>query len=410
MPRFSTCLLLAVIVTNLFYFYTTKRNLARVEDFVAVNHEESSFVAEDRRTRRGSSADRNRGSLSPVNPVADESHAEPHLGDSLQNIANTTLGFERVFVISLKDRMDKRDALAVAASLTQIDLEWIDGVKLSDIPDRAYPSGWERDREKPNELAAWRAHMNALQTIVMNKISSALILEDDCDWDVTLRTQLQEFARGTRALQNSERNPRSPYGDNWRVLWLGHIGMIPQNQSVAYEIPDDPTVRPWDLRAENTWPDVADWPDLQQSRLIFDGAYGMGSLAYAVTYETARLILAKLSMGETDNAFDFGLGDVCNDDYEGFHFHCFTPHPPLLSFWRKAGPASGDSDIVDLGDDWHEAYSPSITYSVMLNANRLASGAKMVEAQWPDVEQQMIDPAHLEIPQGRLISFDESDL
>jgi hypothetical protein len=96
--------------------------------------------------------------------------------------------------------------------------------------------------------------------MVLTNISSALILEDDADWNVRLRSQVQDFALSTLALthpllpsksryadpthpvpQSSAVTPVtemsikslpstvpptiSPYGDNWDLLWLGHCGM-----------------------------------------------------------------------------------------------------------------------------------------------------------------------------------------
>lgn len=91
-----------------------------------------------------------------------------------------------------------------------------------------------------------------------NNITTALILEDDSDWDVRIKSQMRNFARASRLLlqplpgnvdqfldptypQPSEgdsstnfdvdnfattRPTSSPYGDieRWDILWLGHCG------------------------------------------------------------------------------------------------------------------------------------------------------------------------------------------
>ena len=46
---------------------------------------------------------------------------------------------------------------------------------------------------------SWQAHMNALQRAVEKIMTSALILEDDADWDVRLKYQLQVYAQAARA-------------------------------------------------------------------------------------------------------------------------------------------------------------------------------------------------------------------
>jgi hypothetical protein len=78
-------------------------------------------------------------------------------------VTNTTLGFEKVFAIGLRERTDKRDALALMAALTGFDIVWIDGVKPGDIPDKAIPFGIEVSAVHDNFLGSWRGHMDAIR-------------------------------------------------------------------------------------------------------------------------------------------------------------------------------------------------------------------------------------------------------
>jgi len=89
--------------------------------------------------------------------------------------------------------------------------------------------------------------------MVENNIGSALIMEDDADWDIRIRDQLVDFAKASRELNNRADQQRSlavnhtsegtaihfeditneqpsnqhdsPFGSSWDILWLGHIGM-----------------------------------------------------------------------------------------------------------------------------------------------------------------------------------------
>lgn len=54
-------------------------------------------------------------------------------------VANKTLGFEKVIATGLPERSDKRDILELMASLSGFDIEWLDGVKPSSIPNKAVP-------------------------------------------------------------------------------------------------------------------------------------------------------------------------------------------------------------------------------------------------------------------------------
>jgi hypothetical protein len=65
-----------------------------------------------------------------------------------------------------------------------------------------------------------------LNSVVENGYSSVLIMEDDMDWDVRIKSQLLQVAKGARYLQPSSKMDVSPYGDDWDVLWLGHCGEV----------------------------------------------------------------------------------------------------------------------------------------------------------------------------------------
>ncbi len=68
------------------------------------------------------------------------------------------------------------------------------------------PKGADQDRVgiKPSHSASagargsWGSHVSALQTIVDHGLGSALVLEDDVDWDARLKTQMETFAMASR--------------------------------------------------------------------------------------------------------------------------------------------------------------------------------------------------------------------
>ena len=90
------------------------------------------------------------------------------------------------------------------------------------------------------------------------RIQSALIMEDDVDWDVMLKAQMTELARGTRYLQGAVSSPHSPYGDDWWLISTGHCGIsIKTGEDQAHwVIDDDPTVVPWKHRQLFRHPDT----------------------------------------------------------------------------------------------------------------------------------------------------------
>ncbi|KAJ5293580.1 hypothetical protein N7508_008401, partial [Penicillium antarcticum] len=324
--------------------------------------------------------------------------SEPHPLTPDQAVKNRTLGFERIFVIGLSDRTDKRDAITLISSFLGVDIEWIDGVKQDDINPKAYPSKpGHHLLDRPNTLGSWRAHMNALQTMIARGYSSALILEDDSDWDVSFKDQMVEFARGARAISTKQDNPHSPYGDSWDLLWLGHCSSRAK-KGPYWKIPNDPTVAPLQYRTGFKHPSIIDEPDAAFSRYIYLAEDLLCSYGIAWTLDAARNALARMSMLELDvAAADVGFHVACDGG-----LRCLTSEPALIGSYRRAGPPQADSDIeIFESTEWHEAGSGHIVWSSSLNALRLAAGST-VKAQWPEITPPEIDPMKLKIPKGHL--------
>lgn len=78
-------------------------------------------------------------------------------------IQNRTLGFEKIIAIGLPERSDKRDALSLMASLSNVDIDWVDGVKMSALSAKSAPFGINFTAMGDNFLASWRSHMNAIR-------------------------------------------------------------------------------------------------------------------------------------------------------------------------------------------------------------------------------------------------------
>ncbi|CAI9633766.1 unnamed protein product [Alternaria burnsii] len=206
--------------------------------------------------------------------------------ESLRDILNTTLGFEGILVLNLPFRTDRRDAMSLSAAASNIKLEFVEGVTGGSINEKAYPPPEENRKHSAGIRGSWRTHMNALQRIVDRNLTTALIFEDDVDWDIRIRQNLQRFALASRFLSgnhgistvkdklethtNTETEdtafkiidasnlPKtltslplssipsyssdphiSPYGDptQWDILWLGHCGTGMPRPALSPHIP-----------------------------------------------------------------------------------------------------------------------------------------------------------------------------
>lgn len=79
-------------------------------------------------------------------------------------IQNETLGFEKIFVVNLPERTDKRDAMSLTASLTDIKLTWTSAIRGTGVSDKALPLGVNRETWRDGGNGSWRSQMNVIRT------------------------------------------------------------------------------------------------------------------------------------------------------------------------------------------------------------------------------------------------------
>lgn len=240
-------------------------------------------------------------------------------------------------------------------------------------------------------------------------LDSALIMEDDMDWDVRLKPQLELAASGARAIlstlpdglfphgrvsasssysSSSTSSPASPYGDDWDVLWLGHCGEpfpedLPENQNLPDTDPGfQAMARKWTILGDATVPPpdrltglvdyAAHGPPL--TRWVHVSAAPICSFAYALSRAGARKVLYELSVGGAlAGPFDNALAGMCRRavtgwsgvlagegsgsgngngreaDDGGLAAKCVSVTPPLFFHHKAQGLVSGDSDIQEYG-------------------------------------------------------------
>lgn len=220
-------------------------------------------------------------------------------------------------------------------------------------------------------------------------------MEDDADWDVAIKSQLQSFALSVRALQGADdTTTAAPYGDDWDILWLGHCGVECDTDQPVFLAPDDPTILP-PHHFLPYWrePPPIDRPD--RTRLTCTASDGVCSHFYAVSYRGAQRILSALSVNPSGIAerinigaeFDVSLGRMCRAGY----LRCFAPYPSLTGGYRPAGSAAKISDVHNNEDGNREdASSSGVMYSTMMNINRILGGEDTVASSWDDAVVQFL--------------------
>ena len=315
----------------------------------------------------------------------------------LEDILNRTVGFEKVFVVNLASRTDRLDAFTMQASTIEMDFEIIPGVNGSEVPDKVLPYGMSRQGMGSGAIGCWRSHLNIYQKMVQHSIQSALVFEDDADFDLAFKYQMVDYARGTRFLLNSSSaDTVSAYGDDWDFLWMGHnsIKNPPEGESRRRWVThDDPTVVPPRHRHGGDKLETSYWDDQRTndrqfySRVLVIGNGGWGFSAYAVSLRGARKILYHQSMTPFREPVDVGVENFVSSPQKYSNFTCVASYPKLVGYSFPAGPANKGTDIENHGQYskiLETATSKDLMYSTRLNVQNVFMGNKSFISQYAD--------------------------
>ncbi|KAF1966326.1 hypothetical protein BU23DRAFT_560338 [Bimuria novae-zelandiae CBS 107.79] len=266
----------------------------------------------------------------------------PSLGaQDVKLLANRTLGFGAVVVVS-NEGSKRRHALLQAANVTDFDLtipqqpQWTD----NDVENFR---GGQVDGVQHGSILAWMGHHNALRWFLESGLETALILEDDVDWDIRLRSiQIPLAASATRTLMplkrlrnfftRQDRNLVQYWGDHgaWDLLYLGHCGDYFNRvtyegldfngrsftlKDVEHFVYNDPTL-PAPSELHPFTQDLFGALGMpEHARALHRSKFPLCSFGYAVTRPAAQRLLNHLAppklKPEGPRAFDVALLHAC---------------------------------------------------------------------------------------------------
>ena len=258
---------------------------------------------------------------------------------------------------------------------------------------------WKWLASKPLDPSSSITSPTDLCSIVKNKLASALVMEDDIDWDVSLQSQLEVFALGSQTLVDTpvKSSPLSPYGDGWDLLWLGHCAAgVDDDEPRRVLVKNDPTVPPPNRRVNfGDIPDMSSYDD--STRIIFKSKGSMCTYAYGLSYHGAQKLLKYMSTDMYGDPMDVGLHNMCYQAKRGFK--CISAFPQIFGIHRAVGAANRDSDIVsEEGGDRDIGFSFNIARSTRLNLDALIDGRRdQVVSQWPADESNLTGPVEIEL-------------
>ncbi|KAI7782797.1 hypothetical protein LA080_012838 [Diaporthe eres] len=219
------------------------------------------------------------------------------------------------------------------------------------------------------------------QRIVDEKIATALILEDDVDWDVNVR---QQMARIVQEFQQDQLRLTA----DWDVLWLGNVGeslvgRFPKDdeRKIVFQ---DPTV-PSRQHLSPGFNSVKEFPE--HSRVIHPSDFPLCTYAYAVSYAGAQKILYHGGLDRVVSNFDTDLANNC-----WLYMNCISITPPLFHFDRNKGmerDSDTDQAFVKHNQDQQDpsSYKKNIERSVRLLMREKFGKQPREERIWRDVSE-----------------------
>ncbi|KAL4973677.1 hypothetical protein BDW66DRAFT_161923 [Aspergillus desertorum] len=279
-------------------------------------------------------------SLSTGNGTGENSSSRP----PLTGAGNSTLGFEAILALSPFPSW-RTTGLQAAAQLTGLDIQIPPQPPIpSEIIDAFAGLGPEEARH-PNHgsAVAWVAHLDLIKHVVQSEFETALILEDDVDWDLSIREQMIGVAEAVRRLTKTADSTTAPYGVSWDVLWVGLCAETWDRKFETQFIQDE-TVIPADRYVGLGKAPVDRLPPGQ--RAVFYSGAPICTFAYALTRAGARNVLLDVGAGK-DEAFDISLMNGCRER----NLTCISVLPELFRHYIPSAKVGGSSLVNTKGDE-----------------------------------------------------------
>ncbi|EDU44056.1 conserved hypothetical protein [Pyrenophora tritici-repentis Pt-1C-BFP] len=268
------------------------------------------------------------------------------------NPANSTLGFSTILALS-PHHSPRRSSLLWAANLTDLD------IVIPDLPDwsvgdiQAFKVKNGQSTISVGSAKAWLGHLQILKSFLASNHETALIIEDDTDFDIQIRhAQIPRLAEALHCLLGGKGNDYWPPPSTWDLLYPGHCDDAPSTAYLAhpYTTYTDPSVP----SHQQMHPDTSSFllslnlPD--QTRILHRAFWPLCTFAYAVNRRSAALILDTFAAEPEGggSAFDVALLSACRDR----EWTCWSVAPEVFHH-RQGVSEIGREDEVHVGVQGH---------------------------------------------------------
>lgn len=291
--------------------------------------------------------------------------------------ANSTLGFGALYVVSAPGS-PRRVHLEQAAAITELELT---------VPEQtSWTDEHIKDFRPPNEsdskvghgsVMAWLSHHLVLRAFLESGLETALIFEDDVDWDIRLRTvEIPLAQKAARSLSTTSwlDSTQYPWGTptDWDLLYLGHCGDyfndLNKGVGVGHHHPNNLTNLPHALFPDPSLPTRGNLHPFTaslltaleippQTRILHKSKWPLCSFGYAITRATAQRLLTDVAPPHENPArnliaYDAAILSGCRD---GLLEKCYTVNPELFHHMEGESMIAG----VEAAEN-HQVFRPPV--------------------------------------------------
>ncbi|KAG5913758.1 hypothetical protein E4U42_000890 [Claviceps africana] len=273
----------------------------------------------------------------------------PQLSDISKAAQNATLGFEKFFYISLPARSDRQDVMTMLASVTNVSMTLEVGADGKDVPAKARPA--DSDGLRDGQIGCWRSHANVWKRMVQENIQTAIVVEDDADWDLDIHNIFERFSQHMKKTtlgkhtRTAYEKKHAPYGLEWDLIYFGSCWDIPRKEKPhRHESYADSSAPNSNQMSYAYAQQLKDWGisvnENTRVRALAPSWYSVCTIGYAVTLEGARKLLYNVGNGAgLRGPVDLAMIQAVQDG----KISALAVVPPFFTPWRKG--TNTDSDI-----------------------------------------------------------------
>lgn len=279
-------------------------------------------------------------------------------------LANSTLGFEKIYYISVPGKDNQEDAIILQSSLTGLQVEKYEGVDKSKL----FPAGLPPSSRKnlpPGVIACYRAHANVWREMLKQGLNTVFILEGDAAWDMNVRAMMPEFAVGFEKMLkfmnfiNKDEKPtkEDPYMSNhWDMISFGSCFFEADGRtnSVRYH---DPYVHPGLVYFGDKLKD--------NERVVRYRARDSCTTAYAVSRRGAQKLLSRHDI-DLDGPVDMVMQEMIRDNY----LDQYAVFPTMFFQWKYNKNIGEQKKNTDINNPDAPAVDPKVLKETWSNIHK----------------------------------------